>query len=204
MIPSSALADARTEARRHFRAGMELITKRKFDEGIRELEKAHELLPHPNVVFNIARAHVEAGNLEQAIARYREYIASEPEDRDKAAQVLRQLEEKLNAQRAAAADASKPPPATPPPVPPPRPPTPPSGEQPPTGEQPPGGQQPPSGQQPPAGEQPKAPGPKPPEDAAKPAKPPASEGPDTTQIVGEARTEDIYQETVVTASRGAQ
>jgi len=97
---SSALADARTEARRHFKAGMELISKGKYDEGVKELEKAQELLPHPNVVFNIARAHAEAGHLEQAIAAYRTYIDSDPPDREQATQVVKQLEEKLALQRA--------------------------------------------------------------------------------------------------------
>src|SRR5690242_12229564 len=38
-----ASADARTEARRHFKRGMELVAKKNFDEGIKELEKAYEL-----------------------------------------------------------------------------------------------------------------------------------------------------------------
>jgi iron complex outermembrane receptor protein len=105
---SSALADARTEARRHFRAGMELISKGKYDDGVTELEKAQELLPHPNVVFNIARAHAEAGHLEQAIAAYRTYIDSEPPDREVAMQVVKQLEEKLALQRAEQTKAPEP------------------------------------------------------------------------------------------------
>src|SRR5262249_61651139 len=59
---SSALADTRTEARRHFKAGTALIDKKKYVEGIKELEKAYEILPHPNLAFNIAQAQAEAGN----------------------------------------------------------------------------------------------------------------------------------------------
>ena len=60
-----ALADARTEARAHFKKGMEAISAGKYDDGIAELEKAYEILPHPNVLYNIARAHAEAGNARQ-------------------------------------------------------------------------------------------------------------------------------------------
>ncbi len=176
-----ALADARTEARVHFRAGMDLIAQKQFDEGIRQLHKANEILPHPNVVFNIARAHAEAGHLEQAIAAYREYIASDPPDRELATRVVEQLEQRLAAQRAAAAPEPKQPPAPEP--------------------QPPGPQQAAPGDAP---AQPTAEGA--PANAAAPAPAPASSAApvDAAGIVGAARTEDVYQETVITASRGAQ
>ncbi|HJL48259.1 MAG TPA: hypothetical protein RMG45_20540, partial [Polyangiaceae bacterium LLY-WYZ-15_(1-7)] len=50
-----ARADVRTEARRHFRRGMQLIADGSLDEGIEELELAYETLPHPNVLYNIGR-----------------------------------------------------------------------------------------------------------------------------------------------------
>ncbi|AKT38736.1 porin family protein [Chondromyces crocatus] len=192
LLPASALADARTEARRHFKTGMELITKRRFDEGIKELEKANEILPHPSVVYNIARAHAEAGNLEQAVASYRQYLASEPEDRDKVSQVLRQLEEKLAAQRAATEPPRPPSTTQPPPLTPPQP-----GEQPPTGPTAPTGQPPRPGEQPDRPTEPQRP-------SGEQHTPGTPVTPDTRQLVGEARTDDIYQETVVTASRNAQ
>jgi iron complex outermembrane receptor protein len=100
--PAPALADARTEARRHFKAGMALISKGNYAQGIKELEKANEILPHPNVTFNIARAHAEAGNLEQAIAAYRRYLASDPPDRAEVTQVTQQLQEKFDKQKTSA------------------------------------------------------------------------------------------------------
>src|SRR5262245_58120226 len=69
-----ALADARTEARRHFKAGMELVSKGNYAEGLKELEAAYEILPHPSVLFNIARAQAEYGNLDKAIAAYKNYV----------------------------------------------------------------------------------------------------------------------------------
>ena len=188
-ISTGALADARTEARQHFKSGMELIAQKKFDAGIKELEKANELLPHPNVAFNIARAHAEGGHIEQAIAAYRQYLASDPLDRDKVAQVIQQLEDKQAAQQRAAAEAAKPPPT---PAKPPETPAPiPAGEAP--------------GGEAPGGEAATPPKPPTPEEPMPPLKPPGQiAGAEAAQIVGEARTEDIYQETVVTASRGAQ
>ncbi|WP_437721371.1 TonB-dependent receptor domain-containing protein [Sorangium sp. So ce861] len=183
-----ALADARTEARLHFRAGMDLIAQKQFDEGIRQLQKANEILPHPNVVFNIARAHAEAGHLEQAIAAYREYLASDPADRGQVTRIVEQLEQRLAAQRAPAAPEPRQPPAPEP--------QPPAPAQPAPGDAP---AQPPAGQ-PPAGTA------APTGAAAAPAPAPASRAAhvDAAGLVGAARTEDVYQETVITASRGAQ
>src|SRR5688572_21162599 len=70
----AALADARTEARRHFKAGMQLVERKRFQEGIAELEKAYEIQPHPNVAYNIAQAQAELGNLDLAIRAYRTYL----------------------------------------------------------------------------------------------------------------------------------
>ncbi|WP_438023139.1 TonB-dependent receptor domain-containing protein [Sorangium sp. So ce233] len=195
-----ARADARTEARLHFRAGMELIAQKQYDEGIRQLLKANEILPHPNVVFNIARAHAEAGNIEQALAAYREYIASDPPDREQVTRIVAQLEQRLAAQRAA-------------PAPEPQQPAAPAPQQP--GAQQPGTQQPAAGDAParPTDGQPAA-GAQAPGGAqaaggaqgtgARPALAPGPGAADAAGIVGAARTEDVYQETVITASRGAQ
>ncbi len=186
-----ALADARTEARLHFRAGMDLIAQKQFDEGIRQLQKANEILPHPNVTFNIARAHAEAGHIEQALAAYREYIASDPPDREQVTRIVEQLEQRLAAQRTAAIPEPKQPPTPAPQQPAPQQPAPGEAPAPPT----------------PAGE-PAAQG-APATAATKPAAPAPGPGSkaapgDAAGIVGAARTEDVYQETVVTASRGAQ
>ncbi|NUQ78581.1 MAG: TonB-dependent receptor [Polyangiaceae bacterium] len=181
------MADARTEARRHFKTGMSLIAKGNYAEGIAELEEANRILPHPNVTFNIARAHAEAGNLEQAIAAYREYLSSDPADREKVERIVKELEGTLATQKAWAAAEKAQQQKT---------------EQKPATEQP----GTPTGETPKPGETDK-PDVKP--DTGKPVgetKPPpgALDKKETDKIVGEARTEDVYQETVITASRGAQ
>ena len=76
-----AFADVRTEARRHFRRGMDLVAAGNLDEGIAELEVAYETLPHPNVLYNIGRAYAEAGRYEDSIEYFERYIESDPPDR---------------------------------------------------------------------------------------------------------------------------
>ena len=84
----SARADERTEARSHFKKGMAEIADGKYDVGIEELKKAYDILPHPNVLYNIARAYVDMGDLENAVAYYRKYLEGNPKDRDEVAQIV--------------------------------------------------------------------------------------------------------------------
>ena len=80
-LSSSARADERAEARRHFEAGMELIAQSNFAEGVAELEEAYAILPHPAVLYNIGRAWRDAGELDKALDAFERYLASDPEDR---------------------------------------------------------------------------------------------------------------------------
>lgn len=209
-----AFADARTEARRHFKLGMELLNRGKFLEGAKELEAAQEILPHPNVQFNIARAYAELGQLERAIEEYKKYLAGDPADRGGAARIIKLLEEKLALQRVEQAkqDGTKPGDEKPGDVKP--------GDEKPgdgkPGDVKPGDEKPgdvkPGDVKPGDGK----PGDVKPGDGkpgdvkpgdVKPGdvKPGDGKGKgDVANIVGEARDEDVYRETVITASRGAQ
>jgi iron complex outermembrane receptor protein len=199
MYASTASADARTEARRHFRAGMALVGQKKLVEGIAELEKAYEIYPHPNVAFNVAQAQAELGHYDLAIGAFRTYLDSNPSDRADVEKTIKDLQAKIDAQRIekeklGASPTEKPPEGKP-------------GEKPAEGKP---GEKPPEGkpgERPPEGK----PGEKPPE--VKPGerppevKPPEVIGTPTTpgeKAGGASRTEDVYQETVITASRGAQ
>ena len=66
-VPEVAHADVRTEARTHFRRGMQLIRDGQLEPGIEELQEAYRILPHPNVLFNIGRAYAAASRNEEAI-----------------------------------------------------------------------------------------------------------------------------------------
>jgi outer membrane receptor for ferrienterochelin and colicin len=124
LVARLASADARSEARGHFRRGMEAIAAGRYDEGIVELERAYELLPHPNVLYNLGRAHAEAGHLEQAIAYYTRYVQTDPSDRAETEALIQDLDaQRKRLERAREEAASKvpqaPPPAAPPPAAPP-------------------------------------------------------------------------------------
>jgi iron complex outermembrane recepter protein len=89
-----AWADVRAEARKHFQNGMALINEGRYDEAISELQSAYETRPHPNVLFNIARAHESAGRPNDALTYYRRYLDANPPD---ATFVITQIQ-KLEAQ----------------------------------------------------------------------------------------------------------
>jgi iron complex outermembrane receptor protein len=78
-LVSPVLADERTDARREFRQGMQMIADGQYDEGIKHLENAYEILPHPNVLYNIALAHTYAGRPDAAIYYFERYKETAPE-----------------------------------------------------------------------------------------------------------------------------
>ena len=73
-----ALADERTDARREFRAGMQAVADAKYDEGIAHLETAYDILPHPNVLYNIGLAHMYAGRADEAISYLERFKETAP------------------------------------------------------------------------------------------------------------------------------
>jgi len=116
-LPRTARADERVEARRHFRAGIQLVTQGRYREAIAEFEEANRILPNPNVLFNIARAYADANEIDRAIEYYTRYLSADVPDRADVEQVVRDLERR---RRALAAPS---PPTPPPPPPPPNAPT---------------------------------------------------------------------------------
>ncbi len=102
----TARAGEKEEARRHFKAGMEAIQNGQYEKGIAELKAAYDILPHPNVLYNIARGYAESGDLENAVAYYRKYLAENPPDKDEVEQVVKSLEARLAKSKAAAAAAA--------------------------------------------------------------------------------------------------
>jgi iron complex outermembrane receptor protein len=98
-----AAAGPRDDAKRHFRTGMELIASGENLAGIAELEAAFQILPHPNVLFNIGRAYLDAGMAEESLDNFRRYADSHPADE---ADVL-VLIESVEAQLAAATEDAR-------------------------------------------------------------------------------------------------
>ena len=80
--PTAALADARDDARRAFRTGMELIAQGQHVEGAELLKKAYDILPHASVLYNIGLAYADAGEFGESVAAFNAYLASGPADAD--------------------------------------------------------------------------------------------------------------------------
>ncbi len=102
LVASTARADVRTEARRHFRAGMALIQEGQVDAGVAELQVAYDILPHPNVLYNIGRAYAEAGRYDEALEYFEQYMDSDPPDREEVAQFIAAIHERLGESTVAA------------------------------------------------------------------------------------------------------
>jgi iron complex outermembrane receptor protein len=92
-----ARADSRVEAKRHFKTGMALIADGKVDDGISELLEAYTIRPHPNVLFNIAKAHESAGHLADALTYYRKYLEQSPPDAERVRPQIERLQAALEA-----------------------------------------------------------------------------------------------------------
>lgn len=94
-----ARADVRTDARALFRQGMASIGQGEYQAGIDFLQRAYELLPHPVVLFNIGRAYVDIGQLEEGIAYLERYLRSGPADAREVQATVGELRAKLARQQ---------------------------------------------------------------------------------------------------------
>jgi iron complex outermembrane receptor protein len=80
LVPGRAAADVRDDARRAFRAGMELIESGAHADGALLLQKAYDLVPHPSVLYNIGLAWADAGSFDRAVEAFALYLESGPDD----------------------------------------------------------------------------------------------------------------------------
>src|SRR6267142_6059103 len=88
----AALADARADAKRHFREGMSLISAGQIEKGIAELKQAYAIKPHPDVLYDIGKAYVDLGNIPEALNYFRQYVATDPPDKEQVLGVIQRLE----------------------------------------------------------------------------------------------------------------
>lgn len=95
LLSTTAFGQSRLQARRHFQKGMQLIARGAYDAGVAELEQAYAIKPHPNVAYNIAKAHVEAGHVRDAIDAFNRYLSFKPPDAEEVRDQIAALEKKL-------------------------------------------------------------------------------------------------------------
>src|SRR5215813_2205518 len=98
----AVLADARADAKRHFREGMALISAGQYERGIAELKQAYAIKPHPDVLYDIGKAYVDLGNIPEALNYFRQYVASDPPDKEQVLSVMQRLEAAIGPQAAPA------------------------------------------------------------------------------------------------------
>src|SRR3954470_1601614 len=109
LLSGAALADSRADAKTHFRDGMALIAAGQVERGIAELKQAYAIKPHPDVLYDIAKAYVDLGNIPEALEYFRQYVATEPADKEQVLAVMQRLQAALGSRPAPAAAPTPPP-----------------------------------------------------------------------------------------------
>src|SRR5437763_6365326 len=97
LVAPAALADSRADAKRHFREGMSLIAAGQVERGIAELKQAYAIKPHPDVLYDIAKAYVDLGNIPEALNYFRQYVATDPIDKEQVSNVMNRLQAAISA-----------------------------------------------------------------------------------------------------------
>src|SRR5712691_6070805 len=106
LVAGPALADARADAKRHFRDGMQLIAAGQLERGIAELKQAYVIKPHQDVLYDIAKAYVDLGNIPEALNYFRQYVATDPEDKEQVQSVMGRLQAAISPPAQGGAQAS--------------------------------------------------------------------------------------------------
>lgn len=71
--------------------GMTAIERGRYVEGIALLQRAYDNRPHPNILFNIARAYEDAHDYRRAITAYERYLRTSPQDSEDVQSKLKRL-----------------------------------------------------------------------------------------------------------------
>ena len=94
---SQSQAQAREEAKAHFKKGTQLYNVQLYEDAVKEFREAYLKYPSPVFLFNIGQALRLAGQREQAVAAYERYLAESPRapDRAEVETIIKQLKEDL-------------------------------------------------------------------------------------------------------------
>lgn len=132
-VAGASDAAAKEKARRWYEEGVALFREGRYAEAAERFQLAYNVDPAPNLLYNLARAHEEAGDRETAALFFQSYLDRYPEADDRA-----EVEQRIASLRAATPPAAEAKPAPePPPAEAPPPSEPPPSEARPTAEPPP-------------------------------------------------------------------
>jgi hypothetical protein len=85
-------------AQKHFKKGEKLYALGKFEDALKQYEKAYEYSELPELLFNIGQCHRNLDNYEEAIFSFKKYLSEKPAADNRAA-VEKLIEELTEAQR---------------------------------------------------------------------------------------------------------
>jgi hypothetical protein len=102
-LPGTAFAqtdEERAESERLAQEGTSFFQARNFEEAAIAFQEAYNLAPHPVVLFNLARAHQEMGDLPTALRLFRDVLGMQPDTNtgEAAQRRLTAIEDELRAQ----------------------------------------------------------------------------------------------------------
>lgn len=92
---SAALAEPKDDARRHFLAGLEFAQAGEYDRALERFLVAQEAYPHPNTLYNIARAYFDMGSYEEALGYFLRFQQMAPDRAASVQEAVDNLRERL-------------------------------------------------------------------------------------------------------------
>jgi hypothetical protein len=101
-VSSTAFADARTEARTHYQAGVKFYNAQDYRSAIREFSAAQQLMPADLNNYNLALCYDKLGDAEPAVQYYRAFLDKQPNS-DKRAEIEASIARLDGAAKSAAA-----------------------------------------------------------------------------------------------------
>jgi hypothetical protein len=112
-----ALADARTEAREHFRKGSRAFDLGAYEEAIQEYGAAYRIIDDPALLYNLGQANRLGGHAAEALHLYKVYLSKKPdapnraEVENKIAELQKLVDQETKAKKALPPDQATPAPA---------------------------------------------------------------------------------------------
>jgi len=94
--PAAALTDELLEkAEEPFFEGVSAYGKREYAQAAAKFKAAFDVIPHADLLFNIARCHEQLNNFSMAVRFYRKYLDTKPVDETAVIHRVRGLKERM-------------------------------------------------------------------------------------------------------------